>query len=1251
MSVGEVVKHSDISVLFVFFWIYSLSIVSFSMFVSSFFSRAKVAAAVAGLAYWVAYMPYSVFNRFEERTGSQRAEHAHLLGCGTCMSKGYPLCFFIHGAELHSDSTAVLTSEMLLASEARELASHRANFKRVSGRICIRAFAAIWEKDCACSLSWSAVGSMADFADAGWELPDWHLPAAEGWWRVVHHPLVYAMALPIEPLLPDNAGIHLESYTKLCLLSGRDPADVYQLHVVGEVLAMVEKKWDSEQCCHWLRLRDRGSFGEQWIREGGESLGLGRFLELLPTGCDPPSPAHRASHERALQEVLAVRGAFSTGASSAAVRLSAAVPRLSRREALAGCPTAPHGCAAARELLNKDGGAAVGRLLRHGYVVFQDALPDAGAFVEQMARLDNGWNLRPAPQATAGQRGDRLVWIDETLAVDRYGVPVVGAAIAFLKGLADALNPALTQHHRERMLRGDPVHASSPLEPATVEQVLTVSPHAQAASYPGEGTRYIPHQDNRFRPSSGDRLNSRELTAILYANPPDWDVATDGGALQLYLHSEDCEDVPHSSVDPDLCEEEDSPRRQLVTPAGPAFTQDAACPDSLDFAARKSSQLDPNSLLTLGPWLVALPVPARSLAANATAVALACCLFVGWSVIFAAQLPFLRVSEGRNPVVQSCSAAAASVFDAVHRGMLQPPITSTGASPSNDHSLFSVWLMLLMDIILYQVLAWYIEKVCPGTLGLPQPWYFPLQPSYWRPASTSTEELASLQLGENGGAEQGDNDLLECWEAPSGGVSVPPSVQLKNLSKTFAGGKQALRGISLDLYPGTIVGLLGHNGAGKSTTMAILTGLYPPTGGDVLVHGVSVRSDSIGVRRQLGVCLQHNALYENITVEEHLRLFCCLKSVPQKQVQSEVDALLRDTGLTPKRHAPSRALSGGMKRKLSIGIALAGGSRVVTLDEPTAGVDATSRRDIWHLLVKSKANRTILLSTHFMDEADILSDRIAIIAEGKLTAIASSMALKRHFADGYMLTVVCADDADIGKLGEVVYGAVPNASFAGARGQEFCYVLPFSGRSQFPVLFANLQDQQVRAELKIETYGLSAASMEEVFLKASSVHEKGLHGQVRNGSLDLGSGMAGKSDADSTPVGGDAAAAIVLSRPNDTPWSTTPAAGLPSPFVGPTARCEDPSTPEKGRATFPQVGKDTAKGTASEFGATPTVLGMPLNPCDDEQEPPPMSPQCMGDGGSSSDFGQELKELPKKPKATAASFPEHALLQSSFLGL
>ncbi|CAK9078808.1 unnamed protein product, partial [Durusdinium trenchii] len=310
-------------------------------------------------------------------------------------------------------------------------------------------------------------------------------------------------------------------------------------------------------------------------------------------------------------------------------------------------------------------------------------------------------------------------------------------------------------------------------------------------------------------------------------------------------------------------------------------------------------------------------------------------------------------------------------------------------------------------------------------------------------------------------------------------VASRTSVQIRDLTKTFSSGKQALKGITLDMHQGSIMGLLGHNGAGKSTTMSIMTGLYPPTTGDVVVHGVSVRGDSLGVRRQLGVCLQHNALYENVTVEEHLRLFCMLKSVPLNEVSSEVDRLLRDTGMEVKRKSPSRALSGGMKRKLSIAIALAGGSKVVTLDEPTAGVDATARRDIWHLLVKYKAGRTILLSTHFMDEADILSDRIAVIAEGRLTAIAGSMALKRHFADGYTLTVVCDDQREGQKVATFVIGTVPRATFVGARGREFCFALPFTSRSIFPILFEKLQDDKMRRQLKICAYGLSAASMEE----------------------------------------------------------------------------------------------------------------------------------------------------------------------------
>jgi ABC-type multidrug transport system ATPase subunit len=565
-----------------------------------------------------------------------------------------------------------------------------------------------------------------------------------------------------------------------------------------------------------------------------------------------------------------------------------------------------------------------------------------------------------------------------------------------------------------------------------------------------------------------------------------------------------------------------------------------------------------------------------------------------------------------------------------------PPVTLSGSAPKDNHSLAHVCMMLIIDAVLYQVLAWYIEKVCPGTLGLPQPFYFPFQYSYWFPRSdpTSMEEPLAETWGsatpQGASAEQTDNDQIECWEAPASTASNP-AVKIKKLTKIFKGGKQALGGVTLELYEGTIVGLLGHNGAGKSTTMSILTGLFPPTSGDVLVHGLSVRKDSIGVRRQLGVCLQHNALYGNFTVEEHLRLFCCLKAVPWPRIQEEVDTLLQDTGLLPKRHVKTLALSGGMKRKLSIAIALAGGSKVVTLDEPTAGVDATSRRDIWHLLVKHKWNRTILLSTHLMDEADILSDRIAIIAEGKITAIGSSLSLKRHFAKGYLLTVYAADGVDVARLSSVVFNAVPTSTFVGARGRELCYALPFSARYHFPILFEILQDPKQRLNLKVETYGLSAPSMEEVFLAASSVHEKGLNGVVRNASA----GALGddQSDSGTASVGGQSGISerqVFLGRP----VNSASAEAVP---VGKGVVVAAISAEGRPDAAGPEV-----------LGATPSVFGLPITARIKYKKPDatqaekverPQSPQCMdepmGDGALCS--ADEVDGAAVSPAASDAS--------------
>ncbi len=138
--------------------------------------------------------------------------------------------------------------------------------------------------------------------------------------------------------------------------------------------------------------------------------------------------------------------------------------------------------------------------------------------------------------------------------------------------------------------------------------------------------------------------------------------------------------------------------------------------------------------------------------------------------------------------------------------------------------------------------------------------------------------------------------------------------------------------------------LLGHNGAGKTTTISILTGLQPLTSGRVSVRGLDVQTQVGAVRKLLGVCPQHNILWDNLTVMEHMRLFAALKGVPVARLAQECEALIKEVGLTEKTHVCSSKLSGGMKRKLSLAVAMLGGSRVVLLDEPTSGMDPWSRR-------------------------------------------------------------------------------------------------------------------------------------------------------------------------------------------------------------------------------------------------------------------------------------------------------------------
>ena len=172
--------------------------------------------------------------------------------------------------------------------------------------------------------------------------------------------------------------------------------------------------------------------------------------------------------------------------------------------------------------------------------------------------------------------------------------------------------------------------------------------------------------------------------------------------------------------------------------------------------------------------------------------------------------------------------------------------------------------------------------------------------------------------------------------------------------------------VSLTLHSGQIFGLLGHNGAGKTTLLRIMSGLHTPTSGAAYVNGLDVTTSTNEVRQSLGVCPQHDLLFENLTVMEHVQLYASLKGVQRAEVEDAGMAWLAKVGLTEKARSMATTLSGGQKRRLSVAMSLIGDPNVIYLDEPTTGLDPAARRNLWKILKDSREGRLILLSTHFM---------------------------------------------------------------------------------------------------------------------------------------------------------------------------------------------------------------------------------------------------------------------------------------------
>ncbi|XP_069685343.1 phospholipid-transporting ATPase ABCA3-like isoform X4 [Periplaneta americana] len=412
-----------------------------------------------------------------------------------------------------------------------------------------------------------------------------------------------------------------------------------------------------------------------------------------------------------------------------------------------------------------------------------------------------------------------------------------------------------------------------------------------------------------------------------------------------------------------------------------------------------------------------------------------------------------------------------------------------------------VMVMLLADAIIYLLIALYVEAIYPGEYGVPKPWYFPFKLSYWCGDKSTIPYFETM--GQT--ADINNPDVYET--EPS---YLPAGIQIKHLRKKFKK-KIAVKDLTLNMYEGHITVLLGHNGAGKTTTMSMLTGMITPTSGTALIGGYDVRTDIHMVRESLGLCPQHNVLFEDLTVREHLYFFGKMKGLSGTALETEIRKYVSLLDLEPKEHSQCQTLSGGMQRKLAAGVALCGGSKIVLFDEPTSGLDPAARRALWDLLQAEKEGRTILLTTHFMDEADLLGDRIAIMADGELQCCGSSFFLKKKYGAGYHLIIVKGSNCNVDSVTRLLQEYIPDLVVDQNIGSELSYLLNEDQSSVFEGMLAKLEEN--KNKLGLLSYGVSLTTMEEVFMKVGKDVERnhteehhqsnGIDNVVYSGSVEI----------------------------------------------------------------------------------------------------------------------------------------------------
>ncbi|KAL0491421.1 hypothetical protein AKO1_009845 [Acrasis kona] len=300
-----------------------------------------------------------------------------------------------------------------------------------------------------------------------------------------------------------------------------------------------------------------------------------------------------------------------------------------------------------------------------------------------------------------------------------------------------------------------------------------------------------------------------------------------------------------------------------------------------------------------------------------------------------------------------------------------------------------------------------------------------------------------------------------------------------NVNKTYGKGasaKRALRQVSLGVGVDTCFGLLGPNGAGKTTLLNILSGVIGASSGRVEVNGTNVLGGALRSRSNMGVCPQSDRLWDNLTIRDHIKIYCKLRG----QSTDQVDRIIGQFHMDEYADKIVKECSGGMKRKLSVSLAFVGNPQLILLDEPSSGMDPSTRRQLWDHITSLVAGRAIVLTSHSMEEIDALCNRIGIVVNGKLSAIGSSQRFKERYGTGYRLSLTVDDKEKNKVVNDWIKSQFPASKEVGTINLTHHYEIRNDQKTPLANMFEIMEAN--KSEYGIEDYSISQTTLEQVFL-------------------------------------------------------------------------------------------------------------------------------------------------------------------------